>query len=134
MPWSGWIPVNVPGLVAGWAALSGTVWAAALPGAGGTGGSICRGGISCSAPVAQMWAGTTPYKKRTDAGVQHWFSTLLPQGRALRTERALPARKWRRHCGEVWRHGEMVYRGALAEGHAFSRASREDLWAYRPQW
>lgn len=143
MPRFGWIPVNVPGLVAGWAALSERFGRLPFRELVEPAALYAEEGYPVPPTVAQMWAGDYALHKKelTAPEFQHWFSTFAPQGRAPRTGEIFACPEMAatlREIGET--HGETVYRGALSEKiDAFSRATggylrREDLAAYRPQW
>lgn len=143
MPKHGWIPVNVPGVPAAWAALSERFGQLPLTAVLEPAVRYAEEGYPVSPVVAHNWQKAFRQYSQSLKGEAYrpWFDTFTLDGRPP-------------HAGEMWRSqamartlamiaetkGEAFYRGELAEriDHfsrehgGFLRAS--DLAAYRPEW
>ena len=142
MPARGWIPVMVPGAVAGWAALSERF--GKLPFAEVLQPAIeyAEKGYAVTPVISQLWKqGYDIFTKQEGDEFRPWEEMFAPKGHAPEP-------------GEIWNSpemaqtlrriaetkGEAFYRGEYAEAiDAFSRKTggwirREDMNAYAPRW
>lgn len=143
MPGLGWIPVNVPGVPAAWAALSGRFGRLPLAGALGPAIDYAERGYPVSPVVSRYWRdGLERFKEKLKGEeFDPFFKTFAPAGRAPG-----PGEVWRspdhaRTLREIAETGaESFYRGGLAEkidhfsGKYGGFLRKEDLEAYRPEW
>ncbi|WLD93156.1 gamma-glutamyltransferase family protein [Alkalihalobacillus sp. AL-G] len=143
IPKYGWVPVTVPGVPGGWAALSERFGTLPLTEVLKPAIEYAEEGYPVSPVLGRFWnAAADRFKSElTDDEFQHWFETFAPNG-------SVP------EIGEVWRseghantlreiaetNAESFYRGSLADQiDAFSKKydgflRKEDLAAYKPEW
>ncbi len=143
MPFTGWVPVTVPGLPAGWAGLSERFGRLSLEEVVEPAANYAEEGYPVSPVISLLWQEAYHLYKKEGIGpeFQEWFKVFAPEGRAPR-------------AGELWRSpyhggtlreiartkGQAFYKGSLASAiHQFSLDTgglirKEDLEAYQPEW
>lgn len=143
MPKYGWFPVTVPGLPAGWAALSERFGKLPLTEVLKPAIDYAENGHPISPNVAFLWNRTYKiYKENLEQKLfKYWFETFTVEGRPPK-------------AGEMWKssdlaktlkliaetNAESFYRGELAERiDSFSKKyggflRKEDLENYKPEW
>lgn len=142
IPARGWIPVTVPGAPAAWAQMADRFGRLPLTSLLEPAVAYAEEGYPLSPVLAHYWeAAVRAYRRAADPGLEPWFATFAPLGRAPR-------------AGEIWRapghartlraiaesRARAFYQGELAErmdqasraGGGFLRAS--DLAAFQPEW
>ena len=142
MPARGWIPVMVPGAVAGWAALSERFGRLPFEEVLAPAAEYAEKGYAVTPVISQLWRqGFDIFTKLEGEEFRPWAETFAPKGHA-----PLPGEIW--NCPDMARtirriaetKGEAFYRGEFAEAiDAFSRKTggwirKEDMEAYAPRW
>lgn len=142
IPYDGVLPITVPGIPAAWAALNERFGCLSLEQCLEPAINYARYGFAVSVTTAALWqAAHEHYSKSTAQGLDNWFSTFVPSGRAPQ-------------AGEIWALPEQAdtliriaqskaqdfYKGSIAEKiDAFMCAQGgflrgEDLHDFSPQW
>lgn len=142
MPLHGGLPVNVPGAVAGWAALMERLGTISLAEALAPAVAYAKDGAPTAPTVAANWQRAfDAYTKLEDPLFAEWFRTFAPNGRPPRPGETvrLPQHAETLHAiGETG--GACFYRGELAERIAAAvlahggALTTDDLAAFQPEW
>lgn len=141
MPRRGWYPVNVPGIPAAWAALSGRFGQLPLRETLAPAAEYAEGGYPVSPVTSQLWAVDCAEFAAGGAEFGPWMETFAPSGRAPAAGETVYLPQHAESLRLLAETGcESFYRGELAgKIDAASRAAggwlrAEDLAAFRPQW
>lgn len=143
VPERGWIPVNVPGAPAAWAALNERFGRLPLTEVLKPAIEYAANGYPVSHCVANGWKGTfeSYLKELKDEQYKYWFETFTPKGRAPREGEVWNSPDHAKSLQSIAETGaQSFYRGELAERlDSFSRKyggyiRKEDLEAFRPEW
>ena len=144
MPATGLAPINVPGMVRGWARLSERFGSMPLEEAAAPALSYAEDGFAVSASVAASWA--SAYARaytcgKSDPSINGWFDAFAPKGRAPLAGETWTQRDQARTIRMIAKSGAKdFYEGAAAERmDGYMRAiggflRGEDLAAYEPEW
>lgn len=143
IPKYGFVPVNVPGAVAGWVALSQRFGELPLSEVLAPAINYADEGYPVSPLLSRGWERAYEIYRRNVSGKEFdsWFATFAPQGRAPKAGEVIRLSdhaETLRLIGET--EGEVFYRGALAERiDSFARQfggyiRAEDLANYQVEW
>lgn len=142
MPSWGWLPVTVPGIPAGWAALSGRFGRLPLPTVLQPAIQYAAEGFAVSPVVAKNWQRSYEiYRRLEEEQYRCWFDHFTVKGRAPRAGEMISLPNHAKTLAEIGRtKGESFYRGELAEKiDQFSRQyggylRQSDLADFSPEW
>ena len=143
IPRYGFVPVNVPGAPAAWAALAERFGRLPLSQVFAPAVEYAEQGYPVSSILSRQWNRTWEIYKQNLKGEEFraWFSTFAPGGRAPRAGELVRLPDHARTLRLIAEtNGEAFYRGELAEKiDAFSRQHggylrAEDLAAFKPEW
>lgn len=143
IPRYGFVPVNVPGAPAAWAALAERFGRLPLSQVFAPAVEYAEQGYPVSSILSRQWNRAWEIYKQNLKGEEFraWFSTFAPGGRAPRAGELVRLPDHARTLRLIAEtNGEAFYRGELAEKiDAFSRQHggylrAEDLAAFKPEW
>jgi gamma-glutamyltranspeptidase/glutathione hydrolase len=143
MPEYGWIPVTVPGVPAGWAALTEKFGQLTLSDTLKPAVDYAREGYAVSPTTSFAWKRSYDNYQKNLKGeeFQHWFKTFAPNDKAPRPGEVWKSEGHARTLESIGESGaESFYRGELAERiDEFSRQYGgylriEDLIDFQPRW
>lgn len=143
IPRYGFVPVNVPGAPAGWAALSERFGRLPLSDVFAPAVDYAENGYPVSAVLSRQWQRAFEIYSRNlkDDAFQPWFRTFAPEGRAPQPGEVMRLPDHARTLRLIAEsNAEAFYRGELAERiDAFAREHggflrAEDLAAFQPEW
>lgn len=143
IPRYGFVPVNVPGAPAAWAALAKRFGRLSLEEVFAPAVDYAENGYPVSPVLSHFWQRSFEIYSKNLKGeeFQTWFSTFAPEGRAPRAGEVVRLPDHARTLSLIAQtQGEAFYRGELAERiDAFSRQHggflrAEDLAAFQPEW
>ena len=143
IPRYGFVPVNVPGAPAAWAALAKRFGRLSLEEVFAPAVDYAENGYPVSPVLSHFWQRSFEIYSKNLKGeeFQTWFSTFAPEGRTPRAGEVVRLPDHARTLSLIAQtQGEAFYRGKLAERiDAFSRQHggflrAEDLAAFQPEW
>lgn len=143
MPKYGWDPINVPGMLSGWAEMAKKFGTMPLTELFEPAIRYATEGYPVSPIISRLWnnAYNTFSKEFKDECLQNWFTTFAPEGKAPQPGDIVKLPDHAKTLKELAETGcESFYRGELAEKiDAFARKTggamrKEDLAAYRAEW
>ena len=143
IPKYGFVPVNVPGIVAGWVALSKRFGRLPLPEVFAPAISYAEQGYAVSPFLARGWKRAFDIFSQQLSGEEftEWFKTFAPRGRAPEPGEHIRLENHAETLRKIAEtQGEAFYRGELAEQiDAFSRKyggylRAQDLADYQAEW
>ena len=142
MPQRGWLPVMVPGMVAGWAALSDRFGKLSFEELMQPAADYARRGYAVTPVIADLWQrGWDLFAEREGDEFRPWAAAFAPNGHAPRPGEIWSCPEMADTLEKIGRtKGEALYKGELADAiDAWARKSggyirKSDLESYAPAW